>query len=102
LIGFADDPGWCIGHTQVQYLAPLDHVVQALHELGNPGTEVPPVYIEQVDIFCLQLLERGLEGDFQGLGGIASVVDLLSGSVTRVREAGSELCGEHDFVAVFP
>jgi hypothetical protein len=45
-VGFADDPSRRVTDSEVQDLAILNHMVQALHQLWDAGREVPPVHVE--------------------------------------------------------
>lgn len=38
---------------------------------------VPPMYIQDVNVICLQLLERSFDAEMQGFGIIAGVDNLL-------------------------
>ena len=104
MIRLADHPGRRITNTQVQDLAPLHHMVQALHDLWDARGEVPPMQIQHIYVVRLQLLERGFERDVQGLGRVAGIVDLLAGNVFAggVGEAGREFGGEDNLIANVP
>ena len=55
--------------------------------------------IENVYVVGLELLQGRLERDAERLGAVATMVDLLSWGVVRVREASGELCGQDNLVA---
>ena len=52
--------------------------MESVHHLFDTGGVVPPMDIEDVDVASSQPLQRGLEGEVQRLGVVASVVGLLA------------------------
>lgn len=97
-VGFAYDPGGCVAHAQVQDLAGLDHLVQALHEFGNARGEVPPMHIEQIYVVGLELLQGSIDRNAERLCAVAGIVDTLANGLS-VCEGRRELCSDDDFLA---
>ncbi len=55
LVRLADDPCRCIADAEVKDFSLMHQIVEAEHELGDAGSEIPPVDIKDVNIFCFQL-----------------------------------------------
>ena len=72
----ADDPGGRVADAEVEDFARRDHVVEGVHKFGDRSGEVPPVYVEQIDVAGPQLLQTRLQRDPQALGMIARIVGL--------------------------
>ena len=47
-----------------------------MHQLWYLSGVVPPMDVEQIDVACLQLLERRLDRQLQTFGSVADVVAL--------------------------
>ena len=100
VVALDHQPRRCVRDAEIDHLAVLNHMMQAVHELRNAGREVPPVHIKQVDVVRLQLLQTRLDRDSQALGVVALEVgfDLFVGADGSV--AGGEFGSEDHFVAV--
>ena len=98
LVGLADDPSGDVAGAEIEDLARDDEAVEDAHDLGDGGSKVPPVDVEQVDVSRLQFFQTGLEGETQALGRVAYVVRFDSdGSGWPGR---GEFGSEDDLVAV--
>ena len=51
-------------------------MVKLVHYFLNRSVEIPPMYIENVDVMCPKLLETGFNTDLQGLCVVSGVVSL--------------------------
>ncbi|CAK5266605.1 unnamed protein product, partial [Mycena citricolor] len=51
LVGLRDDPGGSVRNAEVQNLALHHEVVQSVHDLFDAGVPVPPVQVQDVDVF---------------------------------------------------
>ena len=93
LVRPADDPGGRVADAEVENFTRRDHVVEGVHDFRDRGGEVPPVYVEQIDVACPEFLQTRLQRDPQALGVITHVVRLDHRRCRRVTGAG-ELSGE--------
>jgi len=74
LVGFANDSRRGVADAEVNDLALFAYGVQAEHELGDAGCEVPPVNVEDVDVGRLELLQGSLDAKTEALGAVAAIV----------------------------
>jgi len=56
--------------------------MEAVHQLGDTGSEVPPVDIEDIDVVCLELFQARCNAESQALRMVSLEIalDLLSGA----------------------
>ncbi len=100
LVGPADDPGGRVGNAEVEDFAGLDEVVEAVHDFGDGGGEVPPVDVEKIDVAGLELRKARLQRHAQAFGVVAGVVE---GDVYGLGLIGrGKFGGEDHLVAVPP
>ena len=76
---------------EVDDLPSLHQRVKGLHHLGNGGSIVPVMDVEQVDIVGAQPLERGLQANVQGFGVVARIEDLLVNGGVQLGAAATVL-----------
>lgn len=62
---------------EIQDFSLSDEVVQTVHDLLDAGSVIPPMHIENVDVVCLEFLERRLHGDVQRLDVVPEILRLL-------------------------
>ena len=74
----------------------LDNGVQALHELGDRGGEVPPVHIQDIDIVRLQLVQRVSDRDMERFAAVAGGIAMDDIVVTFVAAEASGVFGSDD------
>jgi hypothetical protein len=77
----------------------LDENVERIHDFFHRGGEVPPMYVEKVDVRRAQLSERGFHGHVKVFGTVPRIVhhviDLLPALVVgRVLGCNDELIAD--------
>ena len=100
-VGSRDDVRRSVADTQVQDLALLDNSIKRIHDLLDAGGPVPPVDVQNVNPFGVELLQGVAQGNMKRTLMVARGVEGSETLPLLVADVvGSELCGDDHLISV--